>query len=92
MALKQNHTTFELEDGRTLGPVRVIFADKIQYERSAKANNWSMRDEVHLQMFLTWHAAKREGVITLTFEEFSEQLIDIKFDAQVEVGEETDPT
>lgn len=92
MALKQNHTTFELEDGTTVGPVRVIFADKIQFEKSAKANGWSTEDAIHLQSFLTWHAAKREGLISATYEEFTAQLIDIKFDSQVDVGEAVDPT
>lgn len=90
MALKQNHSTFELADGTTHGPIRVVFADKVQYERSAKANGWAMTDEFRLQGFLTWHAAKRTGVTDLSYDDFTEQLIDIQFDAQVDAQEDTD--
>lgn len=92
MALKQNHTTFELSDGSTHGPLRIVFADKVQYERTAKANGWSMQDEFRLQSFLTWHAAKRSGTTELSYEDFMGELVDIQFDAQVEVGDEPDPT
>lgn len=91
--IRQNRITVELADGTVVGPVRVIFADKLRLERTARASNWDIsRDEFRVQSFLAWAALNRTGDLAegVGYEQFLEQLIDIQFDANSEADE--DPT
>ena len=90
MAMKKMSTTFELNDGAVHGPIRVIFADKIQWEKSSRANGWP-ESEFTLQSFLTWHAAKRTGITTMGYEEFLDSLIDIQIENKEDEESDGDP-
>lgn len=83
--------TVEMQDGSVLGPERVIFADKMRLERSAKANKWDIgRDEFRTQSFLAWAALNRTKATELGYDLFLEQLIDVVFEADAQVDD--DPT
>lgn len=89
--MNRNRSTAELLDGTVLGPVRILFADKLRYEKAAKANGWELQ-EFRLQGFLTWAALNREGHTQLTYEEFIGQLADIEFEAGYQDAPSDDPT
>lgn len=68
---------FEDATGTEHGPYRITLADKLQYEKTAKARKWDAEDDsITSDVFLVWHASKRSGAHTLTFAEFTEQMID----------------
>ena len=84
-------TTVEMLDGTIYGPVRVLYADKIKCERSARANGWDLtRDEITPRGFLSWAALTRTGEITVPYEEFIDQVADIA--AENVTPEDGDPT
>lgn len=91
--IRKNTVTVELTDGTILGPERVIFADKLRLERTARASNWDMsRDEFRVQSFLSWAALERTKQLAegTGYEQFLEQLVDIQFNA--DAGDDADPT
>ncbi|MGQ4576146.1 hypothetical protein ACUH93_07040 [Dermabacteraceae bacterium P7006] len=75
--IQRVHAVIEFNDGRMIGPVRIILADKIQWSRTARVNNWDTQDETLILAFAAWHAAKRVGLIDMTYEEFVEQTADV---------------
>lgn len=84
-------TTVEMLDGTIYGPVRILYADKMKCERSARANGWDLtRDEITLRAFLSWAALTRTAKITMSYEEFIDQVADI--DAESVRAEDSDPT
>lgn len=78
--MNRNRSTAELLDGTVLGPVRVLFADKLRYEKTAKAQGWDVQ-EFRLQGFLTWAALTRAGLTALDYDGFLSQVADIDFEA-----------
>ncbi len=92
-ALTRIYISVELEDGSVHEDVRILFKDQAAYMKSARINKWS-DDEVNQQVFMVWHAGKRDGLWSCTFEDFRDkELLDIDA-AQVPVGQDTseDPT
>lgn len=90
MLVKQ-HTQFELADGTVSEPIRVVFADKVQLERTARAERWDLeKDFTKVNSLLAWSAAKRTGAIApdLAYSEFVAQLVD----CVVERDGDVDPT
>lgn len=68
---------FEDQDGAEHGPYRINLQDKLQYERTAKARKWDAdEDSITSDVFLVWHASKRAGGHTLSFEEFTSTMVD----------------
>lgn len=81
--------TVELQEGVELGPIRIIHADKIALEKTARARNWDVeKNFATTNAFLGWAAAKRTGDYIGTFEDFLAVLVDVA----VERGEAVDPT
>lgn len=89
--MRKNIATAELADGTIIGPVRVLYADKLKYETSARHNGWNLTDEIRGQGFLAWAAFTRTGEISLSYDEFVEQIADVTFEV-VETEGSTDPT
>ena len=92
--MRRTNITVEMNDGQVLGPERVIFADKMRLERTARASNWDMgRDEFRVQSFLAWAALDRTKALPegTGYEQFLEQLIDIAFDANADDDEDPTP-
>lgn len=62
-------------DGTELGPVVVIHADKVRWERTAKVNGWTAEENAQtLNAFITWAALSRAGETDLDYDEFVSQL------------------
>lgn len=62
---------YEDASGIEHGPFRVTLADKLQYEKTAKARNWDPEAQPFATTaFWVWHAAKRTGEYTKSFDEF----------------------
>lgn len=91
--MRRTMITVELTDGKILGPERVIFADKMRLERSAKANKWDIgRDEFRTQSFLAWAALERTKATTLKYDDFLDKLTDVVFEANAQDEDGEDPT
>lgn len=89
MALIKQHAQFELQDGTVSEPIRIIFADKVQLERTARAERWDLeQDFTKVNSLLTWSAARRTGITELDYETFCAQLVD----CIVERAGDVDPT
>lgn len=85
----KQHVTAELVDGKELGPIRIIHADKLNLERTARNRGWDVeKNFATTNAFLGWSAAKRAGEFTGSYEEWLEQLVDVA----VERGDAVDPT
>lgn len=57
--------------------VRVTLADKLQFERTAKARKWHPeRDAMTVSAFLAFCAGRRAGLHELTWEDFQNAVID----------------
>lgn len=94
MAIKPTLAAVELAtpDGTVVhDQVRVIYADRLQYEKSAKARNWNVQASPMFGAgFLAWAALTRLGLYSGTWEEFLDQVVDVTL-AEPEDGE-ADPT
>lgn len=76
--MQKSFASVELADGTTFDEVRVTVQDKLQYERTARVKKWP---EVQSNMFtfgafVAWHATKREGLHSLSWEDFEKQAVD----------------
>jgi len=92
-SIRRTVISAELTDGSILGPERVIFADKLRLEKSARANNWDInRDEFRVQSFLAFAAFDRTHQLPegTGYEAFLELLVDLEFVARA--GGDEDPT
>lgn len=93
--LKKQFISIELADGTVIGPERIIFADKIRLERTARANGWDMaRDEMRLGSFFAFAALERTGQLPregMTYEELLPELLDLGV-AVEEPSDEESPT
>ena len=95
----RTYITIETALGKFLR-ARVTMAEQIQYEKTARANGWKPEtDQGISNVFLAWHALKRTGQITETFEQFRDLVVDAavdRIDVDTETGEEVvkdgDPT
>lgn len=92
--------TAELANGK-FHTARVTVPDQLQYEATARARGWNAKDGGTGNVFIAWHALKRNGVEVGTFEEFRDGgALEVQVDTQdvdtetgLEIVEETgDPT
>lgn len=83
-----------MSDG-TQHTAQLSIPDQIQWSRTSRARGWAPDDELLAQTFMVWHALKRAGVYSGTWEEFSESdaaWIAEHEDDEDEVPGEQDPT
>lgn len=60
-----------LDTGEAWDAEPILLADRLAMERAARANQWTPQGyAITIGAFLSWHASKRAGHHTLTFEEF----------------------
>lgn len=77
---------------------KLTVPDQIQWSRTSRARNWSPDDEILAQTFMVWHALKRSGDYSGSWEEFSERDAewvaehDAEDDEDDLEGSEQDPT
>lgn len=89
MPLIRQTATAELVDGTVLGPVRVLHADKLRLEKTARSRGWQVSEQfATTNAFLTWAALTRSGDVTVPYEGFLDLLADVSID---NVGD-VDPT
>lgn len=80
--IRRTLISVEIQDGTRYLDRRVLFADKIRLEKTARNNKWDItRDEFTVQAFLAWAVLNREGEISDTYETFLEKVADISFTA-----------
>lgn len=80
--LKQT-ITIEYTDGTITDPTRITLADKLAWEKTARARGWTVEtDTVTMNAFLAWAGQKRLGEYTHSFDEFLKQVTDISVDAE----------
>lgn len=76
--------------------VQLMIPDQIQWSRTARARGWSPDDEILAQTFMVWHALKRAGLYTDSWEQFSERdavwAAEHEDDEDEQVPSEQDPT
>lgn len=97
MATKPTYASVELngQDGPIQHEnVRVIFADRLAFEKTAKARHWNPETMPFTTAgFLAWAALQRRGEFTGTFDEFLGQVVDVELDdAKAAEGDDADPT
>lgn len=92
--LKRQLISVELTDGTVVGPERIIFADKIRLERTARVNSWDMtRDEMRMGSFFAFAALERTGNLPregMTYEELLPEILDLQ--VTTEDPSDDDPT
>ena len=89
MKLTPQYAIAELQDGTVTEPMRIMQADKLALERTAKAQGWDLaEDGITTNVFLAWRGATRAGYTQAQFEDFSNQLVDLS----IVNGEPLDPT
>lgn len=67
----------ELQDGTTWEGVRVPFASKVAYERTARTRGWDAEKQPFTTgAFWSWHAAKTAGITSLGWDEFLANVVD----------------
>jgi hypothetical protein len=80
--IQKQYVTVELDDGEVIGPVRIINADVIAYEATARKHGWAqtsvgrdgradMGDVQQAITFKAWKALRRTGAYAGTFEQFA---------------------
>ena len=80
MSIKPAYANIEL-DTATIVDVRIVYADRIRHETTARKRGWRAEDApTRAAGFLAWAAATRLGLVDLTYEEFVEQLVDVQLD------------
>lgn len=68
----------ELASG-ALFAVRVILADRIATERTARAGGWDLQEQQHRALgVLAYHAAKRAGRFDGSLDDFLQQVVDVR--------------
>lgn len=84
-----------MSDG-TQHTAKLSIPDQIQWSRTSRARGWAPDDEILAQTFMIWHALKRTGTYTDTWEAFSERdaewVAERDDDDEDEMPSEQDPT
>ena len=86
------YAAVEMSNGFGWEDVRIILADRLALEKTAKARGWDV--EHHPQQaasFMAWAALTRLGEYSETFEHFLNATIDVQLDDAKETGD-VDPT
>lgn len=87
--MEKVHYDVEMLDGQTYTG-RVLAADKIAMESTARAHGWEMAEGPRLHACLLWHAMRREhGTDYPTFDDFVNALADYRVS---NTGDDVDPT
>lgn len=99
MSIPKVYAYGELPDGTTWEGVRVVLADRIALDRSARANGWNVEAQQQtVAAYLSWQAARRTGVTVPDWAEFLRTAVDAAVtedepaDADDEADSEADPT
>lgn len=72
--------------------VRIIYADKIALEKTARARGWKEdQHAVTISAFLAWHAGKRTGSHDLDYPAFLTAIIDAGLDQEPREAGEVEP-
>lgn len=83
----------ELLDGTVLGPVRILAADKIAAESSARKQRWHWDDNPRIHTLMGFYAARRTGLTNAAnYDEFMEQLADFSISNDDGQDDDEDPT
>ena len=94
--LKKSLISVELANGNVVGPERIIFADKIRLEKTARANGWDLsRDEVRMGSFFAYAVLERTGQLPrdgMTYEELLPELLDLQVSVEDPSEDDEDPT
>lgn len=70
MAITPTYANVEMADG-TQHSVRILLADQVRMEGTAKRNKWDMEaDQITVNTFVTFAAMKRSGLYTDTYDKF----------------------
>lgn len=81
MSIKTVYANVEFDDGRTVEDVRVIFADRLSFERTAKARGWDAEAQPQTTAgFLAWAALKRRGDYPGSYDDFLAAVVDVQLD------------
>lgn len=78
--LQRIYISVELNDGTYLEDLRVTLADQGRYQKTARVNNWKTDNPVQQNSFFAWSSAERQGLTTLSWEEWEAAIEDL--DAQ----------
>lgn len=96
MAIKPAYANVELDDGRLFESVRVIYADRLAFERTAKARRWDPETQPFTTAgFLAWAALRRSGLYAGTYDQFLAAVVDVQLDDKTSDPDEdadSDPT
>lgn len=75
--MAKTYGAFELADGTEHKDIRITLQDKLQHERTARLKKWDIEKEAfRTTAFWVWHAAKREALHDLSWEEFEKTAVD----------------
>ena len=88
--LTRIYVSVELEDGTLLEDLRVTIADQARYQRSARVNRWDKEDPVKQNTYFAWSSAERQGLTTLTWEEWEKAIVDLDA-ATIAAGQDRTP-
>jgi hypothetical protein len=85
MSLKANYANVEYTgtDGEavTVQDVRIIFADRLRFEKTAKARGWDPEKQPMTSAgFISWAALNRSGQFPGSYEDFLNVVIDVEID------------
>lgn len=91
MAITKLYAQIEFSDGREEN-VRVLLADKLRYEQTAKTHKWDPEPNTLTgQLFLAWAAAQRSGLTESTFETFKAgEVLDVFLTNETPEGNEAE--
>lgn len=71
MSITPTYVHVEMSDG-TQHTGRILLADRLQLERTAKVRKWDMEaDGITVNLFSAWCVMKRTGLYTDTYEKFA---------------------
>lgn len=91
-SIKPQFASVELRDGAIHADVRVIFADKLDLQKTAKLRGWKDLESMPFTVssFLAWRALVRTGQYTNNYDAFLGDLIDVQMDDERELAEADD--
>lgn len=84
--IKPTYASVELTKGGESEPtfyddVRVIFADRLAYEKTAKARGWKIDQQPMTGSgFLAWAALHRTGQYAGSYDDFLAEVVDVQLD------------
>lgn len=70
--------------------VKLAIADQLQWSRTSRTRKWDTGDELLATIFMAWHALKRSGAYTGTWEAFENDAAWVAEDSEDD-GETPEP-